>query len=215
LKGQPVSRGNFFLFFTQWERFRKYLFAILIGLPIWYVAGILFNLSNRFAQDLFGSTTVDSGKATMIGYAATFAGDILIGLVSQWFRSRKKALYLFYGITFLSLLAYFSPFNDRDSRMYLICGALGFGCGFWALFVTMGAEQFGTNLRATAATTIPNMVRGLLPVINLVFINLFQHQLQWTVVQSGFVTGLLVITISVLAAAFTPETFSKDLNYLE
>ena len=99
--------------------------------------------------------------------------------------------------------------------MYFICGLMGFSTGFWAIFVTMGAEQFGTNLRATAATTIPNMVRGALPLINLMFKDLFQDSWGWTLVKSGIVTGIIVIAITLVSAWFTEETFHKDLNYVE
>ena len=99
--------------------------------------------------------------------------------------------------------------------MYIACAALGFSTGFWAIFVTMGAEQFGTNLRATAATTIPNMVRGSLPLINLMFVNLFQNSIGWPFVKSAMITGIIVMSITLIAAYFTEETFHKDLNYTE
>ena len=174
IKTQNISKGDFFSFFTNAKRFKKYLFTILIGLPTWYVIGILVNQSDRFANTFFKSETLESGKAIMFAYIAISIGDILIGLVSQYFKSRKKALLLFYGITIVGLLLFFSPMNKSNTSMYLICAFLGFGTGFWAIFVTMGAEQFGTNLRATAATTLPNMVRGLLVPMNILFIDLFQ-----------------------------------------
>jgi hypothetical protein len=99
--------------------------------------------------------------------------------------------------------------------MYLICALLGFSSGFWAIFVTMGAEQFGTNLRATAATTIPNMVRGALPLMNILFIEVFQEQWRLTLIQSGIATGIVVMVIAFVAALFTEDTFKKDLNYVE
>ena len=99
--------------------------------------------------------------------------------------------------------------------MYVSVLHLGFSTGFWAIFVTMGAEQFGTNLRATAATTIPNMVRGALPLINILFLNLFQKNMGWDIVKSGIVTGVIVMAITLVAAYFTEETFHKDLNYVE
>jgi sugar phosphate permease len=151
----------------------------------------------------------------MYAYVGIAIGDILIGLVSQYFKSRKKALFLFYGLTIISGLLFFSDFNNSDDRMYAICGALGFSTGFWAIFVTMGAEQFGTNLRATAATTIPNMVRGALPLMNLMFKDLFQDSWGWTLVYSAIVTGIIVMGITLVAAFFTEETFHKDLNYVE
>ena len=99
--------------------------------------------------------------------------------------------------------------------MYLVAGWLGFSTGFWAIFVTMGAEQFGTNLRATAATTIPNMVRGALPLINMLFLDLFQKSWQWSIVYSGIITGIIVMCVAFTAYAFTEETFHKDLDYME
>jgi MFS family permease len=215
LKEQKVAKGNFLMFFNDARRFRKYVLAILIGLPTWYVIGILVNFSNRFATALYGPNQIDSGKSIMYAYAAIAIGDILIGLVSQVFKSRKKALYLYYMMTIASGLLFFSPLNNSDTSMYAICAALGFSTGFWAIFVTMGAEQFGTNLRATAATTIPNMVRGSLPLINLVFKDFFQDRLHWGLVQSAVVTGIVVMSITLVAAWFTEETFHKDLNYLE
>jgi hypothetical protein len=210
-----VQKGNFFMFFTNAERFKKYMLAILIGLPTWYVIGILMNYSNRFALDLYPNNLIDSGKATMFGYIGISLGDIAIGFVSQYFRSRKKALFIFYGLTILSCGLYFSPLNNQDSTMYFICGLLGFSSGFWAIFVTMGAEQFGTNLRATAATTIPNMVRGSLPLMNMLFLDLFLEKWKWDILTSGIVTGIIVILIALFAARFTQETFMKKLNYIE
>ncbi|MBY0480029.1 MAG: MFS transporter [Chitinophagaceae bacterium] len=210
-----VSRGNFFIFFTSIKRFKKYSLAVLIGLPTWYVIGILVNQSDRFAKAMFGSTTIDSGRSIMFAYAAIAVGDILIGLISQVFKSRKKALLLFYIICIISLFLFFSTVNNSDNRMYAICSVLGFSTGFWAIFVTMGAEQFGTNLRATAATTIPNLVRGILPLINMLFLDLFQKTWGWDLIKSGMITGVIVMSITLIAYYFTEETFHKDLNYLE
>jgi MFS family permease len=210
-----VQRGNLLMFFNNGERFRKYLFAILIGLPTWYVIGILVNYSNMFAKSFYGENAIDSGKAIMYSYIGIAFGDILIGLVSQYFKSRKKALYLFYGLTILSGILFFSPLNNNDPTMYVICTALGFSTGFWAIFVTMGAEQFGTNLRATAATTIPNMVRGSLPLLNILFKQVFQDKLHWDIVRAGMITGIIAIVIALIAAYYTKETFHKDLNYVE
>lgn len=215
VKEAGVSRGNLLMIFTKRSRFRKYVLAILIGLPTWYVIGVLVNLSNRFAANIYGTNAIISGKAIMYAYIGIAIGDILIGFISQYFKSRKKALYLFYALTIIFVSLFFSPWNNSDGRMYLICGLMGFSTGFWAIFVTIGAEQFGTNLRATAATTIPNMVRGALPLINLMFKDLFQDNWQWSLVQSGILTGIIIISITLIAAYFTEETFHKDLNYVE
>lgn len=215
VKQQNVSRGNLLMFFNNRKRFKKYILAILIGLPTWYVIGILVNYSNRFATAFYGENKIESGRAIMFAYTAIAFGDILIGFVSQYFRSRKKALYLFYFFTIISGILFFSGAIESDTAMYVACAALGFSTGFWAIFVTMGAEQFGTNLRATAATTIPNMVRGALPLINMMFLGLFQKNWGWDIVQSGIITGIIVMAITLVAAYFTEETFHKDLNYVE
>lgn len=215
IESAHVSKGNMLMFFTNGPRFKKYILAILIGLPTWFVIGIMINLSNRFATALYGENQIDSGAAIMYGYIGISLGDISVGLVSQYFKSRKKALYLFYAMTFLTAVYYFSPLNNTDTSMYATSLMLGFSTGFWAIFVTMGAEHFGTNLRATAATTIPNMVRGALPLMNLLFINVFQKSMGWSMLQSAVVTGSIVMLISVLALVFTEETFHKDLDFLE
>jgi len=210
-----IQRGNFLMFFNNSKRFKKYFLAILIGLPTWYVVGILVNLSNRFAKEMYGDNHIESGRAIMYAYVGIAIGDILIGLVSQYFKSRKKALLCFYLLSMAFLVLFFSSYNNSDARMYGICSLLGFSTGFWAIFITMGAEQFGTNLRATAATTIPNMVRGALPLINLMFLNLFQKSWGWDLLKSGIVTGVVVMVITLVAFYFTEETFHKDLNYVE
>jgi putative MFS transporter len=210
-----IQKGNFFMFFNNKKRFKKYLLAILIGLPTWYVIGILVNLSNRFAGALYGENKIESGRAIMFAYVGIAIGDILIGLVSQYFKSRKKALLSFYLLCMACLVFFYSSYNNSDASMYLICGLLGFSTGFWAIFITMGAEQFGTNLRATAATTIPNMVRGALPLINLMFLNLFQQTWGWSLIQSGIITGLIIMSITMIAFYFTEETFHKDLDFVE
>ncbi len=212
---EGVQRGNLLMFFNNAGRFRKYILAILIGLPTWFVIGILVNYSNRFARAFYGETAVDSGRAIMFAYVGIALGDIAIGFVSQYFKSRRKALFIFYGLTILSVALFFSPANSSDTYMYTICTLLGFSTGFWAIFVTMGAEQFGTNLRATAATTIPNMVRGSLPLLNIVFKDYFQDSLKWDIINSGVVTGCIVIIIAIVSAYFTQETFHKNLNYNE
>ncbi len=210
-----ISKGNIFMFFNNKKRFKKYLLAILIGLPTWYVIGILLNLGNRFAKELYGENAIDSGACIMYGYIGIALGDIIVGLVSQYYKSRKKALTIFYVMTFLGVVYYYSPFNNNDTSMYAVSFYLGFSTGFWAIFVTMGAEHFGTNLRATAATTIPNMVRGALPLMNLLFKDYFQGTLHISFLQSGMLTGLIVMIIAVIALIFTEETFHKDLDFVE
>ena len=212
VKEMNVSRGNFGMFFNNTKRFKKLMLSILIGLPTWFVIGILIVFSNEFGKRFGISDPIIPGKATMYAYVAISIADVLAGLLSQWLKSRKKALYIFYFLTAVSISLYFSPYNNSAAAMYIICAAMGFGTGFWAIFVTMAAEQFGTNLRATAATTVPNMVRGSLPLMLLLF-NWLQHYTTYT--NAGLITGVSVMLISIVAALFTEETFGKDLDYAE
>ena len=214
-KLSQFEKGNFLMFFKNKKRFVKYITAILIGLPTWFVIGVLINYSNKFASSLYGINLIDSGRSIMLAYVGIASGDLLIGYVSQYFKSRKKALMLFYILSIIGMVLFFSPFNNNDSRMYLICAFLGFSTGYWAIFNQMAAEQFGTNLRATAATTIPNMVRGALPLINFLFLDILQKKLGWDIVQSGIFTGATVMLITLVAYFFTEETYHKDLDYME
>ncbi|MEY3323964.1 MAG: hypothetical protein RLZ11_278 [Bacteroidota bacterium] len=216
VKDKKVQRGNFLSFFTSADRLKRYIFGILIGLPTWFVIGVLITFSNDFAREFGIKEKIDPGKAIMYAYAAISIGDILIGLLSQYLRSRKKALFVFYGITILFMVAFFTLLWDGTaSRLYWICAGLGFGTGFWAIFVTMGAEQFGTNLRATAATTIPNMVRGMLAIFILPLFKWFEKQPTIGTIDAGIYTGIIIMFITLVAAALTRETFHKDLDYLE
>ena len=214
-KLENIQKGNFFMFLNNKKRFSKYIKAILIGLPTWFVIGVLVNYSNKFATANYGENLIDSGRSVMFAYVGIATGDLIIGYVSQYFKSRKKALLLFYLLNIAGMVLFFSAMNDSDDRMYAICGFLGFSTGYWAIFNQMAAEQFGTNLRATAATTIPNMVRGALPLINLLFLDILQKSLGWSIIQSGIFTGAIVMGITLIAFVFTEETYHKDLDYLE
>lgn len=214
VKKMNVQRGNFLMLFNNADRFKRYILGILIGLPTWFVIGVLVTFSSEFATQMGIKEKIDPGKAVMFAYVAISVGDILVGFVSQWFRSRKKALFLFYGITAVFMILFFTAqWNGSAAMMYWICAGLGFGTGFWAIFVTMGAEQFGTNIRATAATTIPNMVRGMLAIF---IIPLFKGLRTATdYYTGGWIAAIIIMIIAVIAAVNTKETFGKDLNFIE
>lgn len=208
-----VSRGNLLLLFTNASRLKKYLLTIGVGLPSWLVVGVLLTFSKEFGIAMHIRQPVDAGKAVMYSYIGISAGGVLIGFVSQWLKSRKKALYLFYVITIVFILLFFTvQYNGSASMMYFIAFGLGFGTGIWAVFVTMGAEQFGTNLRATAATTIPNMVRGSLPLIILLF--KFSRE-RTDYITGAEITAAIVMLVSVVSTILIRETYNQDLNYVE
>ena len=141
-------------------------------------------------------------------------GDLSVGFISNWLKSRKKALYLFFGITVFFIILYFTAlWNGTAAGMYMVCAGLGLGTGYWAIFVTMGAEEFGTNLRATAATTIPNMVRGLLAVLILPLFELLRHY--FTYLNAGLFTSIIIMLIGIIALINIKETFGKELDFVE
>lgn len=214
IKKKEIQRGNFLMLFTHAGRLKKYVLNILIGLPTWFVIGVLVTFSGEFGEKMGIQEKIDPGKAIMFAYAAISIGDIIIGFISQWLRSRKKALFIFYAITAFFMLLFFTVlWNSTANRMYWICAGLGFGTGFWAIFVTMGAEQFGTNLRATAATTIPNMVRGMLTIFILPLFQLLRNFTDYYT--AGWISAIIIMGITVVAAVFIEETFGKDLNFIE
>ncbi len=214
IKKQNVIKGDFFMLFNNRERLKKYILSILIGLPTWFVIGVLVTFSNDFALALGIFEKIDTGRAIMYAYVAISIGDILIGIVSQQLKSRKIALYIFYMITAIFMLLFFTYLkNGTANQLYWICAGLGFGTGFWAIFVTMAAEQFGTNIRATAATTVPNMVRGMLTIFILPLFKTIRSATDQ--LTAGWVTAIIIMVITFTAAYFSKETFGKDLDFVE
>jgi MFS transporter, putative metabolite:H+ symporter len=211
-KKQQVQHGNFFMFFTSYSRFKRYMLGILIGLPTWYIIGILVQLSDKFGKQFGIKDNISPGKVMVYMYIAISIADFLSGILSQLLKSRKKALYIYYAIMIVGVILYFRQYNGSEAGMILICMVIGFGTGFWALFVTIAAEQFGTNLRATATTTTPNMVRGSLVLVAFFFEYLQQHT---GFITAGAITGVVVLCLGSFALLSTKETFGKDLNFLE
>jgi MFS family permease len=207
-----VSKGNFFMLFTNKQRLKKYLSSILIGLPTWYVIGILITFSKEFGARMNVSGAIDPGKAVMYSYTAISISSFIAGLLSLWLQSRKKVLYIYYFITAIGIWWFFNLHDSTSSRLYLVSVVLGIGSGFWTIFVTMAAEQFGTNLRATVATTAPNMIRGSLVLVSLLFTWL---QGMTSYFNSGWITGIVVMVIGLIAVIIADETYHKDLNYVE
>jgi MFS transporter, putative metabolite:H+ symporter len=214
-KTEGVKMGNLLMVFTSRERFVRYFRAILIGLPVWYVIGILITFSNEFAKE-FGIKDFDQPKSLMLQYVALAFGDMSAGIVANYLKSRKKTLYIYYTILTIVIAAFFLfEGGGSAANMYLFCMALGFGAGISVLYITMSAEQFGTNLRATAAISIPNMVRGFLPVMLILFQFLRSSNLFNDYITGAWVVGIIVMICSWIAVYFTKETFGKDMDFIE
>jgi hypothetical protein len=207
-----VSKGNFISLFTDRSRFSRYLPSILIGIPTWFVVGVLITFSPEFAKSLGVEGTVSAGNAVMFCYLGLVFGDLASGLLSQLLKSRRQVVFLFLLITIAGIGWYFMASGVSAALFYAICCFLGFGSGYWAIFVTIAAEQFGTNLRATVATTVPNFVRGMVVPITMLF-QLFRKQLGLE--PAALAVGSICLAVALFSLSRLQETFHKDLDYFE
>lgn len=207
-----VSRGNFFMFFSNWDRFSRYMKCIGMGLPTWFVIGILATFGNEFGQFLGVEGGIQPGLAIMWCYVGLSAGDLASGFISHRLHSRKKAVFLLMMLSFIGSLVYLFGGIQNPKTIYSLFTLLGFGIGYWAMFVTIGAEQFGTNLRATAATTVPNMVRGTVVGMTTLY-GVFKGS--FSVVEAGALVGAICYTIGFYSTLTIPETHNRDLDFLE
>lgn len=207
-----VERGNFFALFKDKKRALKYLNCILIGLPVWFIIGKLVGLADVYAVELGVIGTIEKGTCVILCYAGLVIGDLASGGISQYLKSRKRAMSLFYGLNCMLVTAYLYLTGLDSTLFYTLIFLLGFSVGFWAVFVTIASEQFGTNLRATVATTVPNFVRGSLILLTF--------GLSWAKGSYGLITGTAIVAMVVMAISFfslnaLSETFGKDLDYME
>jgi predicted MFS family arabinose efflux permease len=212
LQSRKVRKGHFLSLFTKRANFVKYVKSILIGLPIWFAVGILITFSPEFAKALGVSGPVNAGEAVMFCYLGLVFGDFASGFLSQIFRSRRKAVFLFQVLSGLAIAVYFMLRQVSPALFYAHCAVIGFAVGYWAVFITVAAEQFGTNLRATVASTVPNFIRGM--VIPITFSFQFAKE-RIGIIQGAAFVGAICLAISVYALYHLEETFHKDLNYIE
>lgn len=215
VKKAEAKLGSIVMLVNSKERFIRYFRAILIGLPVWYVIGVLISFSDEFAKQ-FGITGFDQPKALMLQYVALAFGDMGAGILSNYLKSRKKTLVLYYTIVTIFIALFFVlKGGGNATNMYLLCMGLGFGSGISVLYITMSAEQFGTNLRATAAISIPNMVRGFLPLISILFKFLRSDHALNNYITAAWVTGILVLVAGWIAVYYTKETFGREMDFME
>jgi MFS family permease len=210
-ENSSIKRGDFFAFFTRKKLFVKYLKCILIGVPIWYCIGILVFMANQFAPEM-GITSIDPGKAIMWTYISTSVGDFSCGFISQALHSRKKTILYMLLFTVIGVALLLFSGNKTENMYYFYCGWIGLGCGFWAMFVTVSAEQFGTNMRSTATTSVPNMVRGTVPIMLIGFDYLKQNN---TVIFSAAVVGFIAFALGIYATLTISETHNRHMDFVE
>lgn len=213
-KKENNRRGDFFSLFSNGKRLLKYARCIVIGIPLWFVVGILITLSPEFGKVLHVQGEVNAGAAVAYCYGGLVIGDIACGLLSQYLKSRIKVVYTFLVLIIISIALYFLLRDISLPAFYVICFFLGFSAGYWVIFMTIATEQFGTNIRATVTTTVPNFVRGSVVPVSLLF-QYLRGVFHGSIIYAGVVVATLSIALAFWALYYMQETFSKDLNYLE
>lgn len=207
-----VKKGDFLALFKNRKYFIKYIKAVLVGLPLWFVVGIIVMFSPEFAKALGIDGGVSAGMALMYCYIGLSIGDFASGYLSQKMQSRKRAYYIFLSISLVSVMYVYTLQGSSANEFYFAMFLIGIFCGYWALFITMAAEQFGTNIRATVATTVPNFVRGSVVPITSSFLLL---KSSFGVLYAAAIVGGVIFSIGFIVLYKTEETFHKDLDYVE
>ena len=211
-KNNDIKRGSFLSFFTNWDRFKRYMKCIAIGLPTWFCIGIFAFFGNQFAEPLGIKGGLDPGLCIMWAYVGISAGDFASGFISHWLHSRKKAIFWMLVFTMIGVVLLVSGSVSTPNGYYFFMGWLGLGTGYWAMFVTLGAEQFGTNIRSTAATTIPNMVRGSLPLMVILY-DYFKPNTG--IINSAIIVGIIAFGLAIYSTLTISETHNTDMDFVE
>lgn len=213
-----VEKGNFLSFFQRKDRFIKYIKCIAIGLPTWFCIGIFAFFGNQFSSPLGIDGKIDPGSCIMWAYIGISAGDFASGFISHLLNSRKKAIFWMLIFTLIGVVLLLLGFAKTVNGYYFFMAWLGLGTGYWAMFVTVGAEQFGTNIRSTAATTIPNMVRGSLPLMVIMYNYIKEdvfNESNEGIITAAIAVGLVVFSLAFYSTLTIEETHNKDLDFIE
>lgn len=211
-KQAGVRRGDFTVLFRSLRHFKRYASCILIGVPVWYVIGILITFSPELSTEMGVTGPIQASLAVMWSYIGLAAGDVASGFLSQWLRTRKRVVLGFLSLTAVLTCVYVYVKGWTPFEFYGLCAALGFAVGYWAVFVTVAAEHFGTNLRSTVTTSTPNFVRGSVVVLTLAFQSLRQSQ---PLLQSALIVGIVALAAAFLGLRGLDETYGKELDYVD
>ncbi|MDB5115063.1 MAG: transporter [Mucilaginibacter sp.] len=207
-----VSKGNILMLFNNRKRFLKYLYCILIGAPLWYVVGVLVTQSPEFGKALGAKEPLSAGSGILYTYVGISIGGVFAGVLAQITKSRRITMLIFLLLSLVSTIFYLSATGITTAQFTWLCLFMGFAVGYWATFVTIASEQFGTNIRSTVTTTVPNFVRGSLIPVNALF-NLFV--IHYGMIKSGYIVMFILTAIALFALSQLKESFHKDLDYIE
>jgi MFS family permease len=210
---KTIKKGNFFYLFSNPKLLGKYLNIILIAVPVWFVMFFLVQFAPRLTKE-FGLVDgpTEGRMPIMVAYIGITIGDVVSGLMSQKLKSRKKVLFYFISLTFLFSIIYYLLVPISIEVFYTIIFCIGFGTGYWAVFMSSASELFGTNIRATVTTTAPNFVRGSVSLMTIAHAGLMPRV---GYVNSSLIIGGIVFVLAYVACYRLEETFAKELNYTE
>jgi len=211
LKHKKVERGNVLLLLKP-RRAIRYMSSVAVGVPIYFITAILLTLAPEVTSELKITGPVTAADALIYGSIGLAVGDLLSGLLSQWMKSRKKVIFLSLVVAVASMIVYMRAHGASPQFIYTLCFILGTCAGYWAVLVTVAAEQFGTEIRSTVATSVPNFVRGSGMIIASSFLVLKPF---FSIAQTVMIIGGAVFSMSFLALFILKETYGKDLDYLE
>lgn len=212
VKQSNAERGNFLKIFTSPRQLKKYLSCIAVAIPIFFVISILMQLAPELAKSLKIKGEIANGRAVMFVYFGLMLGDLSCGYLSQLLRSRRKAIFTFLTLWITSAMIYLNASEISANAFLGICALMGFSSGFWISLLTTAAEQFGTNIRATVSTTIPNFARGAVVPISMAFQFLKDKM---GMINAAMLIGLCCFGLAFFANYTLKETFGKDLDFVE
>jgi MFS transporter, putative metabolite:H+ symporter len=211
-KTEEIKRGNFLSLFSNGRKALKYIACILVGVPVWYAIGILIIFSKEFGEALHIQQPIVTGKSVMYHYIGAAIGSIATGALGQKLKSRKKALVISLLAMGSMVACFFSIAEKTDTMFYFIIFLMGITMGYWALFVSVSSEQFGTNIRSTVTTTVPNFVRGTMVLLTTWWTYLSAGT---SIIEAAIIIGAVVIPLGIVAVFFLEESYGKDLDYME
>ena len=212
VKQSNAERGNFLKIFTSPRQLKKYLSCIAVAIPIFFVISILMQLAPELAKSLKIKGEIANGRAVMFVYFGLMLGDLSCGYLSQLLRSRRKAIFTFLTLWITSAMIYLNASEISANAFLGICALMGFSSGFWISLLTTAAEQFGTNIRATVSTTIPNFARGAVVPVSMAFQFLKDKM---GMINAAMLIGLCCFGLAFFANYTLKETFGKDLDFVE
>ena len=211
-RAAAVHRGNPLQLLWPPRRFMRFALVVLSAMPIWFVGGVMFVFAPEIGRAMGIADAIEPAKVIFWAYLGVVAGDVLSGTVSQIVQSRTRTIIGFLAALAASIALFFAVAPRGPTAFYLMMALVGAATGYWAIFVTTASEQFGTNLRATAATSAPNFVRAMAVPITSIWLAIKPSM---GAVEATWTLGICCVAVGIVATLALDETFHRDLDYLE